>query len=83
MSDSIEMQRPPEAVPITKNGALHKLVLHEGTGELPPKHARCLGEVNLPRPGVQLAASGCWRVRCVQGVTAGVRAASTTRLPLY
>jgi len=39
-----DLQRPPEAVAITEDGLLHMLTLREGTGEVPPKHARCLGE---------------------------------------
>jgi hypothetical protein len=43
MEDS-ERPPPPDAVAVTADGALCKLVLQEGTGEMPPKHARCLGE---------------------------------------
>jgi hypothetical protein len=43
MEDS-ERRPPADAVAVTGDGALHKLVLQEGTGEMPPKHARCLGE---------------------------------------
>ena len=43
MEDS-ERRPPPDAVALTSDGALHKLVLREGTGEMPPKHARALGE---------------------------------------
>ena len=35
---------PPEAQPLTADGQLHKLTLREGSGDVPPKHARCLGE---------------------------------------
>ena len=30
-------------VDVTPDGGVRKAVLQEGTGELPPKHARCLG----------------------------------------
>lgn len=40
-----EHSKPPEdAEALTSDGQLHKLTLREGVGELPPKHARCLGE---------------------------------------
>ena len=35
---------PPEAEALTSDGQLLKLTLREGVGDLPPKHARCLGE---------------------------------------
>lgn len=35
---------PPEAQALTPDGQLHKLTLREGSGDVPPKHARCLGE---------------------------------------
>lgn len=34
---------PPEATALTDDGQLHMLTLREGSGEAPPKHARCLG----------------------------------------
>lgn len=42
--DEAERRPPAEAVQVTDDGLLHKLTLQEGTGEVPPKHARCLGE---------------------------------------
>lgn len=30
-------------IDVTPDGGVRKAVLQEGTGELPPKHARCLG----------------------------------------
>lgn len=37
-----QRQAPADAVQVTDDGVLQKLVLQEGTGELPPLHARCL-----------------------------------------
>lgn len=49
---------PPEAEALTSDGQLHKLTLREGEGELPPKHARCLGEGSPRR-----IAGGLWKPR--------------------
>jgi len=46
---------PADAEALTSDGQLLKLTLREGSGELPPKHARCLGE-GSPAPH-------CWKAR--------------------
>jgi hypothetical protein len=58
--EEVQRQPPAEAVPVTDDGLVKKIVLQEGTGALPPKHARCLGECitsypTPPEPGTALS----------------------------
>ncbi len=43
--------RPPEdCEPVTEDGGVMKRVISEGTGDKPPRHARCLGGSPAPGP---------------------------------
>ena len=56
LADDWQHGKPPaDAEALTSDGQLLKLTLREGSGELPPKHARCLGE-GSPAPH-------CWKPR--------------------
>lgn len=58
---------PPEAEALTSDGQLHKLTLREGEGELPPKHARCLGEGSSAphrRGALEAQRAGAAAARC-------------------
>ena len=35
---------PDEAINVTEDGGVKRLVVREGTGDVPPLHSRCLGE---------------------------------------
>ena len=34
---------PEDAINVTLDGGVRKVVLHEGNGEIPPKYSRCIG----------------------------------------
>ena len=45
--DSSPAEQP---ISVTPDGGVTKVVLREGTGEAPSRHARCLGELAGPSP---------------------------------
>lgn len=34
---------PEEAINVTPDGGIRKLVLQEGNGDIPPRYSRCIG----------------------------------------
>lgn len=65
-----QRQAPADAVQVTDDGVLQKLVLQEGTGELPPLHARCLGGQCAGHEACNMAACRRPRLRPLASYTA-------------